>query len=225
MPEFMKPTASGRSPTPKTWRLLWAGCALIALLGSTAPAGAQQPAVAPAEVPTFDILEFVVEGNSVLATEDIERAVYPFLGPKKVFADVEAAQAALQKAFNSRGYGTVLVDVPEQRADTGAIMLRVLEGRISRTRVLGSRYFSQGFILDKVAGVKEGEVPHFPSLQAQLGSVNRTADRRVAPVLRPGREAGTTEVDLTVEDRLPLHGSVEINNRGPFTVRPPNTDH
>jgi hemolysin activation/secretion protein len=32
-------------------------------------------------------------------------------------------------------------------------------------------------------------------------------------VLRPGREPNTTEVDLLVEDRLPLHGSLELNNR------------
>ena len=32
-------------------------------------------------------------------------------------------------------------------------------------------------------------------------------------MLRPGKLFGTTEVDLTVEDESPLHGSLELNNK------------
>lgn len=160
----------------------------------------------------FDVLEFVVEGNTVLATVAVERAVYPHLGEQRTLADVEAAAAALQKVYRDAGYGNVTVDIPEQRVDGGVIALRVVEGRIARTRVTGSRWFSQGYILDKVSGAEEGSVPHFPTLQAQLGHVNRTADRRVSPLLRPGADPGTTELDLVVQDQLPLHGSVGLNN-------------
>lgn len=171
------------------------------------PANAQEAAV------RFDVLEYIVEGNSVLAAERIERAVYPFMGEKRDLGDVEAAAAALQKIYRDAGYGNVSVDIPEQQVAGGVITLRVTEGRIARTRVTGSRYFSQGYILDKVAAAAEGQVPHFPTLQAQLGHVNRTADRRVAPLLRPGLQTGTTEIDLVVQDQLPLHGSVGLNNQ------------
>lgn len=188
--------------------------ALAMLLPVSAPmAQAAASSAAPPVEPGFDIFEFVVEGNSVLPADAIERAVYPFLGPNRRFADVEAARQALEAAYKSQGYGFAAVDIPEQRADTGAIQLRVAEGRVARTRVTGSRYFSQGYILERVANASEGEVPHLPTLQAQLLDVNRTADRRVTPLLRPGREPGTTEVDLTVEDKLPLHASLELNNR------------
>ncbi len=169
------------------------------------------PAAQPA--PRFDLLEFAVQGNSVLGTEAIERAVYPFLGEQRSVDDVQSARAALEQAYRDAGYGSVGVDIPEQRVTDGVVRLQVVESRISRTRVTGSRYYSQGYILDKVPGAAEGQVPHFPTLQAELGIVNRTADRRVSPLLRPGREPGTTELDLVVEDRLPVHGSVELNNR------------
>ena len=185
--------------------------ACLACLGCFAPhaARAQQGAAEP----RFDVLEFVVLGNTVLPVLVVEEAVYPFLGEQRVFADVEAARLALEKAYRSRGFGTVSVDVPEQRVEDGIVRLQVVEGRVARLRVTGSRYFSQGYILEKVASVAEGKVPDFNALQAELGSVNRTADRRVTPVLRAGPQPGTAEVDLTVEDRLPLHGSLELNNR------------
>lgn len=158
-------------------------------------------------------MEFVVEGNTVLPTQQVERAVYRFLGPGRRFADVEGARKALEETYRSGGFGFTVVDIPEQRADSGVIRLNVAEGRIARTRVTGSRYFSQGWILQRVDNATEGQVPHLPTLQAQLVEVNRTADRRVTPLLRPGREAGTTEVDLEVKDQLPLHASVELNNK------------
>ncbi|MBC7941698.1 MAG: ShlB/FhaC/HecB family hemolysin secretion/activation protein [Chitinophagaceae bacterium] len=152
-------------------------------------------------------------GNTVLATEAIERAVYPFMGEKRQIEDVQAARAALEKAYRDVGFGSVGVDIPEQRVDAGVVRLQVVEARIVRTRVTGSRYFSQGYILDQVPSAAEGGVPHFPTLQAELAKVNRTSDRRVTPLLRPGREPGTTEFDLVVQDQLPLHGSIELNNR------------
>jgi hemolysin activation/secretion protein len=36
---------------------------------------------------------------------------------------------------------------------------------------------------------------------------------KVAPVLMPGRKLGTIDVEFRVKDNLPLHGSLELNNR------------
>lgn len=165
-------------------------------------------------------MEYVVEGNTVLSNEAIERAVYPFLGEGKTLDDVEGARAALEKVYRDAGYGTVGVDIPEQRVQAGVVSLQVVQGAVSRLRVTGSRYFSQDRILAKVPSLAEGQVPNLQQAQQQLAEVNRTADRRVTPLLRPGKERGTTEVDLAVEDKLPLHGSLELNNR-----YSPNTTH
>ncbi|MCR5881884.1 BamA/TamA family outer membrane protein [Rhizobacter sp. J219] len=180
-----------------------------------------QPAAPQAEVEVarFDILEYRVLGNSVLARERVERAVAPFLGEKRTIADVEAARTALEKAYRDAGYGTVLVDTPEQRVAGGVVMLQVVEAPVTRLRVIGAKYYSQGRILEKVPALAEGQVPNFNDVGTQLGSVNRTADRRVTPLLRPGKQPGTTEVDLQVDDSAPLHGSLELNNKhGPNTT-------
>ncbi|MCL5059406.1 MAG: hypothetical protein M1449_02095 [Candidatus Thermoplasmatota archaeon] len=161
----------------------------------------------------FDLFEIRVEGNTVLPALLIERAVYPSLGEKKGIQDVEAARAALEKLYQDNGYLTVLVDIPEQEVKNGVVRLRVTEGRVERLRVTGSRYFSLGRIREKTPDLAEGSVPYFPDVQKQLAAVNRGGDRRVTPVLRPGRSPGKVEVDLKVDDRLPLHGSVELNDR------------
>ncbi len=169
----------------------------------------------------FDILEFEVEGNSVLPVPAIEKAVYRFLGERKSVKDVEAAKESLEKAYQDAGFLSVFVDIPEQKIVDGLVVLRVTEGRVARLRVVGSRYYSQGALMEKVPAFAEGEVPYFPDVQAQLGQLNRTEDRQVTPVLRAGRAPGTVEAELKVDDRLPLHGLLELNNRYSFdTSRP-----
>jgi hemolysin activation/secretion protein len=189
--------------------------AAVALACSAAALGqAAAPAREPEDVAAtrFDILEFAIEGNSVLRPLEIEGAVLPYLGPARRMADVEAARTALEKLYQDRGFLTVLVDVPEQRIDDGVVRLAVTEGRIEKLAVVGSRYFSQGYIREKVPELQEGRVPNFNQVQTELAAVNRTAERRVQPVLRPGIEPGTVQVDLKVDDQLPLAANLELNN-------------
>lgn len=188
---------------------------VVIALGGALPAAAQDRAASPQESSeaSFDVTEFQVEGNSVLPTLDIERAVYGHLGPKRTIKHVEAARAALEKTYHGAGYLTVLVDIPEQSVESGIVRLRVTEGRIERTRISGSRYYALGRIREQAPTLAEGSVPHFPTVQEELTQLNKTADRRVTPVLKPGRTPGKVEVELKVDDKLPLHGGLELNDR------------
>lgn len=172
-------------------------------------AGAAQAAVAEG----FDILEYAVHGNTVLPRERIEDAVYPHLGEGKTIADVDLARAALEKAYQDAGYLTVFVNLPEQKVENGIVQLEVREGKVDRLKVTGSRYYSLGAIKALAPALEEGNVPNFHDVQKELGDLNRNPGRRITPVLRSGRVPGTVEAELKVDDQLPLHASVEVNDR------------
>lgn len=174
----------------------------------------------PGEAPTFDVLEFEVEGNTVLSPLAVERALLPFMGPGRRLADVEAARTALEKAFQDGGWLTVFVDLPEQRIDEGLVRMVVTEGRVDRVRVTGSRYFSQGRIRAVVNELQPGRVPNFNTLQTQVGELNRGPARQVQPILRPGRDAGTVEAELKVTDQLPIGATVELKNHHAADTEP-----
>src|SRR3546814_9320522 len=49
---------------------------------------------------------------------------------------------------------------------------------------------------------------------SELMALNsRSADRQVTPELKAGATPGTVDVALNVEDKLPLHGGLEVSNR------------
>ena len=182
-----------------------------------ADAARQAPPDAPAseqKAPYFDVWEYRVQGNTLLERQDIERAVYPFMGKDKSIQDIEKARQALQQRYRDAGYATVLVNIPQQKVQNGVVRLKIVEGTVGRLLVSGSRYFSLQRIRDEVPSLAEGKVPHLPTAQEQLAALNSVLpDRSVTPVLRPGKTPGTVEVDLKVKDELPLHGSLELNDR------------
>jgi hemolysin activation/secretion protein len=176
------------------------------------------PAAKPADgaaaaAARFDIDEFRVEGADSLPQIAIEEAVYPFLGPRRTSDDVEKARAAVEKAYHDKGLQTVAVAVPQQDAQRGFIVLKVTENRVGRLRVKNSRYFDLATIKQNASSLKEGTLPNFKEVTKDIVSLNRWPDRRVTPALRAGITPGTVDVDLNVEDTLPLHGSAELNNR------------
>lgn len=207
------------------WPLLWlAGCVFTVAFDAFAEETAQDTQVeaetvnqqqnAPQQPATFDLMELRVKGNSLLDKKQLERTIYPFLGPKKSIDNVESARASLEELYRAQGYQTVSVDIPEQDVKNGIVYLHVVEGKISRLRVKDSRYFSLGKIKSGVPELAEGNVPNFPKMQQQLAELSgQSPDRKIQPILRAGETPGTLEVDLKVKDELPLHGRVELNGR------------
>ena len=169
---------------------------------------------------TFNIMEYQVDGNTLLDDDSIERAVYPFMGEDKTIKDVDGARRALEKAYHDHGYPTVLVNIPPQHVAEGTVHLKVVEAPVGKLRVVGSEYHSLDEIKQAVPGLKEGGVPDFTVVQQELTQVNRSPDRKVTPVLRASETPGMVDVDLLVKDEFPLHASLDLNNH-----YSPNTDH
>jgi hemolysin activation/secretion protein len=175
---------------------------------------------APETTKTFFINEYRVKGAHVLTTLEIETAVYPFLGPERSEKDVQAACAALEKAYHDKGYGAADVQYSAQIGKGGVIFLQVSEGTVAKLRVKGSRYFSPAKIKAAAPSVAEGTPLNFNDVNRDMVALNQLADRRVTPSLKPGAEPGTYDVDLEVKDSAPVHGSVEVNNRASPNTKP-----
>jgi hemolysin activation/secretion protein len=178
------------------------------------PSAASSSAAPAAKEATFDVLEYRVLGNTVLEPRDIERLLYPLLGKDKSLEDVQAARKALEDLYHERGYGTAFVDIPPQTVRDGLVRLHVTEGIVERRVINGARYFPERDVIAQLPAATPGQVLQLSKLQEQLQAVNsQTADRSVIPVLKAGSEPGTVDLALTVNDTLPLHGSLELNNQ------------
>jgi hemolysin activation/secretion protein len=182
---------------------------LLALSVTTASVYAR----ASDDVLTFAIKAFVVDGNTLFPDDKVLQVLEPFSGSNKAAEDVEQARKALESFYHKEGYPSVLVNIPEQTVEEGIVKLEVVESKIRKVKVTGNRYFTKEKILKDLPSFSPGEILYLPRVQKELNRMNTSPDLKVAPVLMPGREFGTIDVELKVKDRLPLHGSLEVNNR------------
>jgi hemolysin activation/secretion protein len=173
------------------------------------------------DVGKFYIREYRVVGGKRLSNLEIGEAVYPYLGPGRTADDVEQARQALEKVYQDKGYQTVSVSIPQQDPSRGVIRLAVAEGRVGRLRINGAKWFLPSRIRSEVPSLAEGSVPNFKQVEKEIMAANRFGDRSIRPEQpRPGVETDTLDFDLTVEDKFPLHGSLELNNRNSADTSP-----
>lgn len=165
------------------------------------------------ENPIFYIQEYRIKGATKISNLEVEECVYPYLGPARTADDVEKARQSLEKTYHNKGYQTVSVIIPQQNPRHGIITLEVVEGTVGRLRVNGANWFLPSKIKAASPSMAEGGVPNMNDVQRDILALNRLSDRRVTPELKPGSVPGTFDIDLNVEDKMPLHGSVELNNR------------
>ncbi len=164
-------------------------------------------------MPRIYIREYRVLGAKEFPNVAIEEAVYPYLGPGRTEEDVEQARTALEKAYHDQGYQAASVQVPPQSGRRGIIFLQVSEGNVARLRVKGARYFLPSAIKAKAKSLAEGQAVNFNKVTRDIVALNQLPDRQVTPSLTAGAEPGTVDVELTVKDKFPLHGSIDLNNR------------
>ncbi len=197
-----------------------------------APAPDPVPAPVPAPQPVrFYIRKFKVDGVKalnggvpILTPAEVQEAVYPYMGPYRTAADVDGARAALEKAYQGKGFQTVSVQVPVQAIQDvqqkGVVALQVVQYPVGRLRVEGSRFYSLTDIKEGATSIAPGTVPDFNKVSQDIVALNQLPDRQVTPALRAGTTPGTVDIDLNVKDHFPLHGSTEINNRNSANTSP-----
>ena len=187
---------------------------------NVAVASGQDANAAPA-ARHVDINEYYVEGNTVLTDPEIEEAVYPYLGPDKTLDDVEKARGALQKVYADKGLKTVFVEIPQQNVVGGRVRLLVSEAKVGQVAISGGKHTSDKQVLAALPAATPGTVPNLNALTDQLTTLNsRSSDRQVTPELKPGTAPGAIDVALKVDDKLPLHGGIELSNRYSRDTKP-----
>jgi hemolysin activation/secretion protein len=183
--------------------------ALVACLAGFSPAALAQ--ATPAAEPVFDVYEYVIEGNTLLSNAMVERTVAPFMGPGRRFNDIEQARSALEKAYQDAGYLSVLVSLPNQQVDRGEVRLEVAETPLAAVTVTGAQHHLPSRIKEAVPALKEGSVPHFPTLQRQLAEL-QSAQLQVTPLVNASESGQAIDVDLKVEDKPAFFGSLQYSN-------------
>ncbi|AHF92030.1 peptidase S24 [Opitutaceae bacterium TAV5] len=155
-------------------------------------------------------------GNTLFTDEELRALVAADLGKELSFGQLQALAARVETWYHSRGYVLTRVLIPKQEIGEQRILeFRVLEGWVGEIAVDGTRRFSadrvRRTLLDKVT---PGEPFKLADMERAMLLLNRNSGITASSTLKPGREVGSTDLDINVKEDRRITGSIEIDNFG-----------
>jgi hemolysin activation/secretion protein len=159
----------------------------------------------------FEVRGYRIDGNTELPPEEF--GVLSNYTGQINFARLREGLGKLQLRYRELGFATVNVTLPRQRLTNGIVRVKIVEGRLSKIIIEGNHYYSDGNVRRALRSLTTNILLNTKWFQPELDQANLNRDRQVYPVISPGTAPGTTELELKVKDRFPLHGHVEINDK------------
>jgi hemolysin activation/secretion protein len=193
---------------------------VIAFAKCPREAAAEPAAAGRTNASGIEVVGYLVEGNTVLPDEQLNGIFAKYTGPAISIGQIREALGELQLTFREFGFVTVRVALPRQQVTNGIIRVQVTEGRLGEITVVGNRYFSSNNVRRALPGLTTNALPNTKWLQPEIDRANANPDRQIYPKILPGAIPGTSTLQLQVQDRFPLHGHLELNDKAtPDTPR------
>jgi hemolysin activation/secretion protein len=178
----------------------------------TPPASGPEPTAAPPQ--KVKVNSFQVSGNTVVTGDEIQAVLQPYVGRELGFDEFKQAAQDVQKIYQDRGYFLAKVYLPPQSIDEGRVRLEVYEGRLGEVKIEGNKAYKTSFIQKYFRPTDSSGILTYEKMQRSLLLLNEFSDLKVKSVLQAGKEAGSTDVILSVEDKTPFHVGFDYNNFG-----------
>jgi hemolysin activation/secretion protein len=112
---------------------------------------------------------------------------------------------------------TAIATLPPQSANEGVIKVKLTEGRLQKSSVIGNKQTSEPYILNSV-NPPVGEVLDVPQLNRDVIRFNRTNDVQLRALLQPGTDFGLTDLQLAVTEPPVNTLQIFIDNQGVQTT-------
>lgn len=148
-------------------------------------------------------------GNS----DALEARLAPFLGKPLSFQLISELQVEVTRHYREAGLPLVNVTIPPQEISDGGLQVNVITFLLGEKRLAGESRTPTDFVLNQLRTIEGDEVVP-SSLSADIDWLNQNPHRGIQGVFEPGKEYGTTDIVLEVEDRRPWTGYAGISNTG-----------
>jgi hemolysin activation/secretion protein len=148
----------------------------------------------------------------------LERTLEPIYLNQELTPDkIKEIKNAISRYYEEYYDPFVLVEVPAQNISSGVLQLVVVQGKVGGISVKGNKYFSSNRLM-KYLHTKPGDEINLYNIQRDLDLINRNPFRRVNVIYAPGKEFGTTDLVLAVDDSRPIRVYCGADNSGVASI-------
>lgn len=164
---------------------------------------------------TIVVNGFGFSGNVSISSADLHRLLSSYVGQECDLGKLREASNRVTEEYHRRGLTLAKAFIPPQSIVGGIVRVMIVEGRIGKISIEGNKNYSSSFILSHLTGGGEGPGLSLNCLEKGLLHLNQDfTDLKVTANFVPGREPGTTDIHVKVDDSSPVHATIYGNNYG-----------
>jgi len=152
-----------------------------------------------------------IGGASVFSEAELLTVLGDFAGKSYDLAGLRGLVERVSAHYRTNGYPFARAFIPQQSMADGKLRIEVIEGRYGKVSAAGERAdAAQGFL----APLRPGEVIASAPLERATLILDDQPGIKAAPIIRPGQEVGTGDLDVRVERTPGFSGDVGLDNHG-----------
>jgi hemolysin activation/secretion protein len=164
------------------------------------------------------IHDFRFTGNTAIASDELDAVVAAYRGRELSNDDFEVIRVALTRHYIKRGFINSGAVLPDQEIKAGIITFQIIEGRISRIDVIGSRRLPESYVHDRVA-LDAGPPVNVYAIRDRLYLLQQDPRiRRLDAALLPGTRPGEAILRIDLDEALSQRVWFTVNNYRPPSV-------
>jgi hemolysin activation/secretion protein len=184
--------------------------------------------VEPSELPPreinivkpLNVVKFLIRGNTVISTEEIQAVLSEFLNRPFTAADLSAAESKVGQLYADRGYLTALAilkpdDNQSESVDSATMTLTVLEGELETIQISGTKRLKR-YVRQRLKANRKGVINQDTLQESLIFLLNDPRIDSITTTLTRGSEVGLNilTADVTPADPVDLVAGLN-NNRSP----------
>ena len=152
-----------------------------------------------------------LRGVSVFSEADLLSVLGAVAGQSYDMAGLRGLASRVSDHYRSNGYPFARAFLPSQALTDGRLIIEVVEGRYGKVAAQGeSAESAQRFL----APLQSGAVIESSTLERATLVLDDQPGFKAAPIIRPGQEIGTGDLDVRVSRERLFSGDVGLDNHG-----------
>src|SRR6185369_6581182 len=164
------------------------------------------------------VRSFRFEGNTAFSNDELAKVTESFTNREISSGELEEARRAVTLHYINHGYVSSGALLPDQTPTNGIVLMRIVEGRISRIEVRGNYWLRDGFITSRLERW-DGPPLSVNQLTEGLQILRQNPNvRQINAELKPGAAPGESVLDARVVDDLPFRIGLQADNHRPPSV-------
>jgi len=167
--------------------------------------------------PAFKVNAFDIEGNSVIAKDELNAQISSYVGQTLTLAQLYDVADVLTRYYRARGYGLAYVAPPAQKLSGGVVKLQVVEGKIGAINIQGNTRTRSSVLQRRAQSLKSGDTYTDAAAERAVLLMNDLPGVSSHAVLSPGTEYGTSDVLFDVNERA-FSGDFSVDDYGRSTI-------